>query len=181
MKPIDFHIGLEFLGTAGFRWRCTDVGTRTVVAIRLDHPDDDPNWHQGPPYIAQETVFDEVELENCHLTHDDLIRTAIHEADTSGHPGYPNDAVNYMMRARFEAPDAPYPHKGVLRFDRRAPDGEILHPYAGRKEGEAWIVRVYLPFRKEYREMPERDFIALPIATAAEIHARAEQVKQHQR
>lgn len=37
MKHSDFHVGLEFLGSTGFRWRCTDVGTRTVVAVRLDH------------------------------------------------------------------------------------------------------------------------------------------------
>lgn len=32
MKHADFHIGLEFVGSAGFRWRCTDVGTRTILA-----------------------------------------------------------------------------------------------------------------------------------------------------
>jgi hypothetical protein len=116
MKPTDFHIGLEFFGRAGFRWRCTDVGTRTILAIRLD-PDDDPNWHRGPPYIAEETVFDEVGLERCHLTHDDALRAAIHEADTSGHPGYPHEVVLEMLDASREDR---YPHQGVLRFDRRA-------------------------------------------------------------
>lgn len=52
MKHSDFHIGLEFLGLAGFRWRCSDVGTRTVVAIQLDH-DDDPNW------VSRATVYRE--------------------------------------------------------------------------------------------------------------------------
>ena len=169
MKPSDFHIGLEFVYLAGFRWRCTDVGTRTIVAIRLD-PGEDPIWHQGPPYIAEELVFDEVELERCHLTHDDALRAAIHAADTSGHPGYPHEVVLEMLEARV---DDHYPHKGVLRFDRRAADGEILHPYAGRQEGDTWIVRLYLPFRKEYSEVPERDFITLPIATADDVRARA--------
>jgi hypothetical protein len=169
MKPTDFHIGLEFLGRAGYRFRCTDVGSRTILAIRLD-PDDDPNWHQGPPYIAKEMVFDEVALEACYLTHDDALRAALHAADTSGHPGYPGDVAFDMLAARVEDH---YPHKGVLRFDRREPDGEILHPYAGRKEDEAWIVKLYLPFRKEYSEMPERDFIALPVATADDIRTRA--------
>jgi hypothetical protein len=75
MKHSDFHIGLEFLGLAGFRWRCTDVGTRTVVAIQLDH-DDDPNWYQGPPYIAKEVVFEEHDFERCHLTEEEAIRIA---------------------------------------------------------------------------------------------------------
>jgi hypothetical protein len=170
MKPTDFHIGLEFFGRAGFRWRCTDVGTRTILAIRLD-PDDDPNWHQGPPYIAEEAVFDEVGLERCHLTHDDALRAAIDEADTSGHPGYPHEVVLEMLEASREDH---YPHRGVVRFDRRAPDGEVLHPYAGRKEGDVWIVRLYLPFREEYSEMPERDFIALPVATADDVRTRAD-------
>lgn len=42
MKSTDFHIGLEFLGRAGLWRRCTDVGTRTILAIRLD-PGEDSN------------------------------------------------------------------------------------------------------------------------------------------
>jgi hypothetical protein len=171
MKHSDFHIGLEFLGPAGFRWRCTDVGTRTILAIRLDH--DDPDWYRGPPYVAAEEVFDEHEMASCHLTEDDALRAAIEEADTSGHPGYPHDVVNHMMRARFET-DVPYPHKGVLRFDRCARDGEILHPYAGRRQDEQWFVLLYLPFPQTFDEMPERDFIALPIATADDVRVRAD-------
>ncbi|MDH6153670.1 MULTISPECIES: hypothetical protein [Paraburkholderia] len=173
MKHSDFHIGLEFLGSAGFRWRCTDVGTRTILAIQLDH--EDPNWYQGPPYIAKEVVFDEHDLTHCHLTEDDAIRAALHEADTSGHPGYPNAVVNHMMRARFEEPGAPYPHKGVLRFDRLRADGEILHPYAATKDGDAWTVRLYLPFLHVYEKMAEHAFIALPVVTAADVRARADQ------
>jgi len=132
MKPADFHIGLEFVASAGFRWRCTDVGTRTILAIRLD-PGEDPIWHQGPPYIAEETVFDEAGLRQCHLTNDAALLAAIENHRTSGHPGYPGDVASEMLEARVEGH---YPHKGVLRFDRSALDGEILHPYAGRKEGD---------------------------------------------
>lgn len=171
MKHSDFYIGLEFLGIAGFRWRCTDVGSRTIVAVRLDH--EDPNWYRGPPYVAEEVVFDEYEIEHSDLTDEEAIRSAIEDADTSGHPGYPDEAVNHMMRARFEEASAAYPHKGVLRFDRCAADGEILHPYAGRKDGERWMVQLYLPFRQSYHEMPELEFIALPIATTSNINERA--------
>ncbi|PMS30863.1 hypothetical protein B0G57_12749 [Trinickia symbiotica] len=173
MKHADFFIGLEFLGLAGFRWRCTDVGARTIVAVRLDH--NDPNWYRGPPYVAKEVVFDEHEIERCHLTEEDAILAAIEEVDTSGHPGYPGDVVNHMMKARFEEASARYPHEGVLRFDRCAHDGEIFHPYAGRKDGAQWIVQLYLPFRQSFLEMPEREFIMLPIATAADVRARADQ------
>ncbi|MHB1272568.1 MAG: hypothetical protein ACYCZD_07325 [Rhodanobacter sp.] len=76
-----------------------------------------------------------------------------------------------MMQARYAHR---YPHKGVLRFDRRRADGEILHPYAGRKEGKAWVVKLYLLFQNVYDEMEERDFIALPMASALDIRARAD-------
>jgi hypothetical protein len=63
MKRADFQIGGEFLTAAG-RWRCTDIGKRTIAAIRLDH-DDDPSWYSGPPYAVVETVFDEYDFEGC--------------------------------------------------------------------------------------------------------------------
>jgi hypothetical protein len=63
MKHSDFSIGCEFLTAAG-RWRCTDIGTRTIIAIRLDL-DDDPRWYNGPPYAVVEHVFDEDGIEGC--------------------------------------------------------------------------------------------------------------------
>lgn len=71
-----------------------------------------------------------------------------------------------------------YPHDGVLRFDRRRPDGEILHPYAGRKKGKKWMVELYLPFQNAYEEMTESDFIALPRASARDVRTRAEQTRR---
>ena len=63
MEHKDFRIGLEFL-CGGGRWRCTDVGRRTVVAIALDR-DNDPSWYNGPPYTVAEVVFDEDDLKGC--------------------------------------------------------------------------------------------------------------------
>ena len=56
MKHADFRIWLLIHDRCG-RWRCTDVGTRTIIAIRLDH-DDDPSWYAGPPYAIVEHAFD---------------------------------------------------------------------------------------------------------------------------
>ena len=86
MEHSEFAIGRAFT-TGHSLWRCTDVGTRTVVAIRLDRaetvsvvvrggkpgpettavidPRDDPSWHNGPPYAAAETVFDEYDFPAC--------------------------------------------------------------------------------------------------------------------
>jgi hypothetical protein len=61
MKHSDFEIGTEFLTETG-RWRCTDVGKRTIAAIKLNH-DDDPTWYNGPPYAVLEQVFDEYDIE----------------------------------------------------------------------------------------------------------------------
>jgi len=64
MKHSEFKIGLEFwLG--GNKWRCTDVGTRTVIAIKLDRKEVD--WYFGPTYPVAETVLDEDDLPVCSV------------------------------------------------------------------------------------------------------------------
>jgi antitoxin ParD1/3/4 len=62
MKHADFQIGTEFLTATG-RWRVTDVGTRTVIAIKLD--ESDARNYNGPPYSIVEDVFDEYDFEGC--------------------------------------------------------------------------------------------------------------------
>ncbi len=69
MRHEAFRIGLEF-ECGGRQWRCTDKGTRTVIAIALEYPED-PSWYNGPPYAVAETVFDEYDLEACVLVEDD--------------------------------------------------------------------------------------------------------------
>ncbi len=64
MEHGDFRIGLEFYTDTG-KWRCTDVGTRIIAAIKLDQ--EDPSWYNGPPYAVSEIVFDEDDQEGCSL------------------------------------------------------------------------------------------------------------------
>jgi hypothetical protein len=66
MKPSDFHIGMEFWSDGG-HWRCTDVGTRTIAAIKLDEHEKSW-WYNGPPYAVAEYVLDEFGLETCYPT-----------------------------------------------------------------------------------------------------------------
>jgi hypothetical protein len=54
MTKEDFHIGVEFYTGAG-KWRCTDIGTRVIVAIKLDQTDE--SWYNGPPYAVAESVL----------------------------------------------------------------------------------------------------------------------------
>ena len=81
MQHSDFIIGGTFW--CGNRtWRCTDIGTRTIIAIRIDSVDVESNvpelrrtlsrseaeadgWFKGPPYAVAETVFDENDIEGC--------------------------------------------------------------------------------------------------------------------
>lgn len=81
MNHAEFLIGMEFETSAG-RWRCTDVGTRTVVAIKISEVEvtthieggipttrmegaPDKSWFHGPPYAVAEHVFDEDGIQDC--------------------------------------------------------------------------------------------------------------------
>ena len=64
MHHRDFRIGLEFM-CGGRLWRCTDNGTRVVIAICLSEHADDPSWFDGPPYAVAEHVFDEYDVKSC--------------------------------------------------------------------------------------------------------------------
>ena len=61
MRCEEFVGGREFR-CGGHRWRCTDVGTRTIVAIKLDR---NGGWYAGPPYAVPEVVFDEHDVQAC--------------------------------------------------------------------------------------------------------------------
>jgi len=76
----DFRIGAEFR-CGGRLWRCTDIGTRTIVAIRIDRVEvggspalgrtlsgaeaEVEGWFRGPPYAGAESAFDEDDIEGC--------------------------------------------------------------------------------------------------------------------
>lgn len=79
MKHADFTIGGTFWA-ADRQWRCTDIGWRTVIAIRIDsvtvagtEPEqhlvfaeaEAAGWFNGPPYAVAEHVFDEDDMEEC--------------------------------------------------------------------------------------------------------------------
>jgi|SRR3990170_5173247 len=91
MTRDEFHIGLEFW-CGGKPWRCTDIGSRVIVAICLERHEvievenlgeqcrefqerryitDDPSWLAGPPYAVVEHVFDESSIQGCSLVPED--------------------------------------------------------------------------------------------------------------
>ncbi len=83
MEHSDFSIGTEFK-CGGMLWRCTDIGTRIIVAIRISFVVVDSNnadlrriinqedatsggWFEGPPYSVAEHVFDEDDQVTCEI------------------------------------------------------------------------------------------------------------------
>lgn len=83
MNHADFTLGGPFW-CSGRMWRCTDIGTRTIIAIRidgvevgsnrpelrrtLDHSEAEAEgWFDGSPYAVLEVVFDEDDLKGCSL------------------------------------------------------------------------------------------------------------------
>ena len=63
MQIPEFEIGKQF-SCGGNIFLCTDVGSRTVIAIRVDNVPD-VSWLSGPPYALAEDVFDENDREGC--------------------------------------------------------------------------------------------------------------------
>ena len=90
MELSDFVIGETFWTNHG-EFRCTDIGTRVVVAVKLGPREvttartvdgerrmttritDDPGWLNGPPHAVEELVFDENELPGCFRTEAGLL------------------------------------------------------------------------------------------------------------
>ena len=83
MKHSDFTLGTVFW-SSGRQWRCTDVGSRVIVAIRIDAVEIGSNelsrrrtlnreqaeakgCFNGPPYAVAEFVFDKDDIEGCSL------------------------------------------------------------------------------------------------------------------
>ncbi len=86
MKHSDFAIGTEFYTGSG-KWRCTDIGTRVIVCMKIDpieiiHAKIDgveehitlsyaeanaDGWFNGPPYAVGEEAFDEYDMDGCTL------------------------------------------------------------------------------------------------------------------
>lgn len=88
MQLSDFRIGLEFW-SGDRQWRCTDVGSRVAVAIRVDQAEiatladgvtttrtadraeaEAIGWFDGPPYAVAEHIFDEDSIEGCSIERD---------------------------------------------------------------------------------------------------------------
>ena len=175
MKLSEFEIGMEFQTSTWHRWRCTDVGRRTVLAIELD-PDLDEVWLAGPPYVVREVVFDEIEMERAFRSTDDAISQSLKALDDETHPSIPAEAALLMLRAELESASRKYPRQRLLLIDRVDTSGEILHPYAAEEGQDGWIILVYLPFPQTFSTLPDRDFIHLRSAKEKDLKERRDRI-----
>lgn len=171
MKLADFRLGTEFSSCTGQRWRCTDVGSRTIVAIELK-PELDECWFAGPPYVVEEVVFDESEIARVYRDTEEDIRETVGAATNSAHPGFPHEAVTAMSDAWFEGEAQAYPRKRLWEVERVDEAGEILHPYSSERDGDGWRILLYQPFTQRFTSLPEHQFIRLRPATAEDLRQR---------
>jgi hypothetical protein len=130
MQHGEFRIG-ETFWCSGQRWRCTDIGTRTIVAICIDRVQvgsTDPElrrtlsnteaetdgWFNGPPYAVLEHVFDEDGIVACSLVRDDdTASAAATDAGESAESAAPRRAQVSAIREQTRT--------GGLRFEAYLP------------------------------------------------------------
>ncbi|CAE6793501.1 hypothetical protein R70006_04960 [Paraburkholderia domus] len=168
MKLSDFAIGTEFETSTGQRWRCTDVGSRTILAIEVK-PDLDESWLTGPPYIVDEIPFDQRDMSGAFRTVSEAVDDSLQH---SAHPNFPNEVVSVFARARLTKDAIAYPRKKLLRVDRVSASGVIFHPYGVEKEGATWAVLVFELFARTYHRMSESEFVHLRPATENDLRKR---------
>lgn len=181
MNIDEFEIGKIFYGSAGFKWLCTDKGTRTINAIRIDE-DKDPVWFFGPPYAIEEEVFDENEMKKCIAPDSGsyLIQTLIDRYDNmneSCHPGFDSKDVFIMMEKDNIPSRKDYPRKKILTVDRVGEDGSIYHPYAAIKKENVWYIKVFEIFTKTYSEIDEDIFVRYQLSNELAMRKRVNSLK----
>lgn len=184
MKLKNVRIGTEFQTSEGRLWRVTDVGTRTLSAIVIETPErtlpdgiPDASWLNGPPYIVEEVLFDEQDIDGAFVSADEDLLEDLRRR--SAHPGFPNEIMGVLLDLDDRLAGAPtHPVPRILRFDRWDPSVmDVLHPYAARRTDDGWAVKVYRLFAKTFEERTDTAFVALKLAR--ETHLR--QARAHHR
>lgn len=183
MQYKDFEIGQTFFASAGFKWLCTDKGTRTISAIMLD-PYKDESWFVGPPYAVEEVIFDEHDMKSCYDGIAEKILDSAEKFHQSVHPGFDGRDMRKMFNTKYLVLEQKYPQKKILKRDRVGVDGEIWHPYAARpiKQDKPqdttdfiprkWMVLIFEIFSRAWSEMHEDEFVKLPYSTEEAMVAR---------
>lgn len=185
MNLVDFAIGQDFYNAVG-KWRCTDIGQRTITAVRWPDDDEMPgmagleDWLRGPPYALKEVVFDEKDMGLAYRT----LAEAVGRSLDSAHPGFAHEDSNRMfkgVRRRMEervngARPASSPLMDRLMRHERVLDGRVLHPYDWKDDG--LVVCVFDVFGKTWMDVPLADLLRAPVATEEDYQKLAKAANQ---
>lgn len=187
MQHSDFQIGKDFYTAIGL-WRCTDVGQRTITAVRWPEDVEIPagsveNWLKGPPYILDEKVFDEKDMSLAYRS----VKEAVERATQSSHPGFSQEAARKMMRAtqrhlerriKGEPAMAIDPvMKSLCRYERIV-DGRVFHAYDWSEDGT--MVHVLDIYEDTWEEIPLVHFLISPVAGEEDYAARKPEAPENQ-
>lgn len=167
MKLEDFKIGERFYNPTGRECVCTDIGTRTIVAIPVPTEDDEESkrtafWIKGPPYMVTEEVYNERQIKECFLDRKDQninlaetpeMRTHSHLEPYSSH--FDLREVNTIFRSN--EPQKHHYRNKLLEYNRVF-ENQVLCPYSyGNSTDENPETTVLLEQIK-YLNMHTRDF-----------------------
>lgn len=162
MEMGEFDIGAPFFTNTG-AWVCTDKGTRTIVAIKVD--EHDMSWLSGPPYFVAETVFDEHDIEGCWLDDAQAWESKAKEVNIETESPVPVEIALEAVHISQSEETAAYPYQRLLRWPRSR-EGKALYPVGARRKEGAWHI-VVRSQGNEIIEVPEGLFRALPIVASA--------------
>lgn len=95
MKNFEFKIGTVFNSCTGQKWKCTDIGALTILAIELK-PELDSSWFVCPPYVVTEVSFDEIDIRGVYRNDIEANQDAIDDADNSANPDFPDEVVGLI-------------------------------------------------------------------------------------
>ncbi len=175
MKFEDFEIGKTFYWSAGFKYLCTDKGTRTITAIHLDYyKDENSDWFKGPPYNVNEITLDETDIKNCYTNDMDMLNDRIDNLTKSYHPNFQAKDFLKMSKGKEREQMFKYPRKRMLKIDRIDNDGKIWHPYSvSKNEKNEWIIKIFELFECIYSEIHEDEFVKLRRSTEEDLKNRS--------
>lgn len=181
MQHSDFKVGEDFFTAVG-RWRCTDVGQRTIVAVRWPEDMEIPSntrledWLKGPPHVLEEVVFDEKEMALAYRTIDEAVARSLQSA----HPGFSQKIMSSMMephkkrlerQARAEPTPAIDPAMKALSRYERIVDGRVLRVVDWSDDGKE--VKVLDVYAETFTHIPVADFLAGRVAGEEDYAARS--------
>lgn len=170
MKHRDFSIGLVFHTALG-RWKCTDVGQRTIVAIHLDderYPNE-PRWTDGPPYGLREQVFNEHDQHGAFVDLRGCVEERLAQLEGPTPLFIPGSLIHHHLQRRtagraaerLGGPDA-YP---MAKLDgvRVSPEGQHYSAHGAHRAEETWVIEVFHFEGQQDGEVAEAAWLGWPL------------------